>query len=181
VLVFSHHPDLSFAEFGTFGFAVPGHTTAAELDAELASYPNVIAWIAGHTHRNRIRAFKVENGVGTNGTVTANVSCKAASCPGFWEIETDSLIDTPQEARIFEVFANPGQKSGYISATMIHHDFTKSQTLAAADDRCQFYLDDPKYLQRLVTEADISALCQDGGTRDGNPGDRNVELPFQMP
>jgi len=180
-LVFSHHPDLSFADRGDFGFAVPGYVTAAALDAELASHPNLIAWVAGHTHRNRIRAFQVTNGVGSNGDITAPVACKAATCSGFWEIETSSLIDSPQEARIVEISTNPGQGTGAIRATLIEHDVTKSRTLAEADDRCQFYLDDPAAAQRLITEADISAFCTQGGTRSGEAGDRNVELVFQLP
>ncbi len=182
VLVFSHHPDLSFAEFGQFAFAVPAHTTAAQLDGELASHPNVIAWIAGHTHRNRIRAFKVTgNTVGTNGTITAPVNCPVGkTCPGFWEIETASLIDSPQEGRILEVFDNL-DGTGVIKATLLEHGFTRSKTLADADDRCQFYLDDTASVQRLVTEGDLTAICEAGGTSGGEAGDRNVHLVFKMP
>ncbi len=182
VLVFSHHPDLSFAEFGQFGFAVPAHTTAAQLDGELASHPNVIAWIAGHTHRNRIRAFKVTgNTSGTNGTITAPVNCAVGkTCPGFWEIETASLIDSPQEGRILEIFDNK-DGTGVIKATLLEHGFTRSKTLADADDRCQFYLDDTASVQRLVTEGDLTAICEAGGTSGGEAGDRNVHLVFSMP
>ncbi len=182
MLVFSHHPDLSFAEFGQFGFAVPAHTTAAQLNGELASHPNVVAWIAGHTHRNRIRAFKVtDNTSGTNGTVTAPVNCAPSkTCTGFWQIETASLIDTPQEGRILQVLDN-GDGTGVLRATLIGHAFTKSRTLADVDDRCQFYLDDTTAVQRLVTEGDLTALCEAGGTSQGDPIDRNVDLLFRMP
>ena len=181
VMVFSHHPDVSWAELGQFGFAVPAHTTAAQLDGELASHPNVIAWVAGHTHRNRIRAFKVTGSTGTNGTISAPVACTVPNaCKGFWQIETASLIDTPQEARLIEVVDN-GNGIGSIRGTLIEHAFPKSRTLAASDDRCQFYVDDTAAVQRLITEGDITAICTAGGTSEGEEVDRNVELIFQMP
>jgi hypothetical protein len=46
---------------------------------------------------------------------------------------------------------------------------------------CQFYLTDPATVQKTVTDANLSALCSQGGTRDGEPADRNVDLMFRMP
>lgn len=183
VLMFSHHPDLTFVEFGQFAALAPGGVAAAALDAELASYPNFIAWVAGHTHRHRIRAFKVENGSGSNGEITAPVTCKLATpgaCTGFWQIETASLIDFPQEQRILE-FLDNGNGSGTIRTRVLQHDFEQSKALAARDDMCQFYLTDPATVQQTVTDADLSALCKQGGTRDGEPIDRNVDLMFKLP
>lgn len=181
VMVFSHHPDLTFAERGAFAALLPIEVTAAELDAELASWPNVIAWVAGHTHRHRIRAFKVENGAGSNGAIEAAVACKGPGpCTGFWQIETASLIDHPQEQRLIEVFDN-GDGTGTLRAPVIRHRYEKSQKLAARDDQCQLYLTDPAAVAAALTDADLDALCRQGGTRQGEPGDRNVELMFRMP
>ena len=72
-LVFSHHPTRSFHD----------DENGRHLDAVLASHGSVLAHIAGHTHENRVRAF--EGG------------------RRFWQIETASLIDWPQEGRIVEV------------------------------------------------------------------------------
>jgi 3',5'-cyclic AMP phosphodiesterase CpdA len=185
VLVFSHHPDLSFAEFGNFAPLLPGEPDfirAETLNAELASYPNVIAWVAGHTHRHRIRAFKVENGTGSNGAITAPVNCKGPSpCTGFWQIETASLIDDPQESRILEIYDNRNG-TGTILAAVLQHDFERSKALAERDDRCQFYpAEDPASVGQIITDGDLSVLCSQGGTRQGEPGDRNVRLMFRMP
>lgn len=180
VLAFSHHPDLSFAEYGTFSRGAPLGTSAAALDAELASWPNVVAWIAGHTHRHRIRAFKVDGGTGSNGAITAPVACKGPGpCTGFWQIETASLIDFPQEARLLEFYERGD--TGVIRSAVLQHDFERSKRLAERDDRCQFYLTDPETVEQAITDADISALCRQGGTRDGEPRDRNVELLFRLP
>ncbi|HEY1077508.1 MAG TPA: hypothetical protein VGE51_12525 [Fontimonas sp.] len=180
-LIFSHHPDLTFAEYGMFGALVNIEVTAAELDAELASWPHVVAWVAGHTHQHRIRAFKVEDGIGSNGTVETPVTCKQqGACTGFWQIESASLIDHPQEQRLLELLDN-GDGSGTIRASVLQHQFAASKPLAEADDRCALYLTDPAAVAAAVSEANLSALCAQGGVRIGTPGDRNVDLMFRMP
>ncbi len=181
VLAFSHHPDLTFAEFGMFAPLVPIEVTAAQLNAELASWPNLIAWVAGHTHMHRIRAFKVENGSGSNDSITTPVECKGpGACRGFWQIETASLIDHPQEQRLLEIFDN-GNGTGTIRGPVLTHNFTRSKILAEADDRCALYLSDPEAVQAAITEANLAALCMQGGIRQGQATDRNVELMFAMP
>ncbi len=180
-IAFSHHPDLTFAEFGSFAPLVPIDVTASELDAELASWPHLIAWVAGHTHQHRIRAFAVHDLIGSNGVVEAPVTCKVpGACSGFWQIETASLIDHPQEQRLLEVFDN-GDGTGTLRASVLQHRFEHSKTLAAADDRCALYLTDPAAVAAGITEANLSALCAQGGIREGTPQDRNVDLIFRMP
>lgn len=181
VVLFSHHPDLSFAEFGMFAALVPIEVTAAQLLSELARWPNLIAWVAGHTHRHRVRAFTVDHGLGGNGDIATAVDCVTpGACRGFWQIETASLIDHPQQQRLIEVFGN-GDGTGTIRASILGHDFERSQELAAADDRCALYLSDPDAVAAAISEADLAVLCQQGGTRTGEAGDRNVELRFAMP
>lgn len=180
-LVFSHHPDLTFAEFGAFAALLPIEVTAAELNAELASWPHLVAWIAGHTHRHRVRAFKVENGQGSNGEITTAVSCKQLdACHGFWQVESASLIDHPQEQRLIELFDN-GNGTGTLRGSVLTHGLENPKRLAAADDRCALYLTDPSAVAALLTEADLAALCMQGGVRQGEPQDRNVDLMFRMP
>ncbi len=181
VMVFSHHPDLSFAESGSFAALLPIEVTAAELNAELASWPNLIAWVAGHTHLHRIRAFKVDGAQGSNGDITTPVTCKTAgACKGFWQIETASLIDFPQEQRVLEVFDN-GDGTGVIRAPVIQHRFERSKALAERDDRCALYLSDPAAVAAGISDGGLDAVCQQGGVRQGQPEDRNVELLFALP
>ncbi len=63
------------------------------LVAELQSHPNLIIWIAGHRHINTVKAF---------------VSSDPVNAPekGFWQVETSSLRDFPQQFRTFEIFLN---------------------------------------------------------------------------
>lgn len=183
VMTFSHHPDVSFAEFGPAAALAPVQVRAAQLDAELASWPNMIAWVSGHTHRHRVRAFIVEDGVGSNGTIARQIECKvtpATRCRGFWQIESASLIDFPQQQRLIEVFDN-NDGSGSIRGSILDHTFERSRRLAEADDQCQLYLSDPQAVATLFSDADLASICMFGGTRDGSPEDRNVELMFTMP
>jgi metallophosphoesterase (TIGR03768 family) len=63
-----------------------------KLIARLHTYPNLILWISGHVHRN---------------TVTALPSPDPDHPElGFWEVETSSLRDFPQQYRTFEIVRN---------------------------------------------------------------------------
>ena len=64
----------------------------AQLIAKLHEFPNLIAWVAGHRHGNTVTAFKSPD----------------ADRPelGFWQIETASLRDFPQQFRTFELIRN---------------------------------------------------------------------------
>jgi len=63
-----------------------------QLVAKLHTYPNLILWMAGHLHKNTVTAFKSPDD----------------SHPelGFWEVETSSLRDFPQQFRMFNIVRN---------------------------------------------------------------------------
>ena len=67
--------------------------TLPDLVAELQSHPNLIMWISGHRHLNTVKAF---------------ISPDPVNAPekGFWEVETSSLRDFPQQFRTFEIYLN---------------------------------------------------------------------------
>jgi hypothetical protein len=67
--------------------------TLPDLIAELQSHPNLILWIAGHRHINIVKAF---------------ISPDPVNAPekGFWQVETSSLRDFPQQFRTFEIYLN---------------------------------------------------------------------------
>jgi metallophosphoesterase (TIGR03768 family) len=66
--------------------------TEQELFATLHSYPNLILWIAGHRHVNTVTAFPSPD--------------PARPELGFWQVETSSLRDYPQQFRMFEIVRN---------------------------------------------------------------------------
>jgi metallophosphoesterase (TIGR03768 family) len=60
--------------------------------AELHSHPNLLMWIAGHRHVNTVKAF------------VTDVSTQPER--GFWQVETSSLHDFPQQFRTFDIQLN---------------------------------------------------------------------------
>jgi hypothetical protein len=62
----------------------------ASLLAVLQDYPNLIMWIAGHRHMN---------------TVTPQIH-PSDPTRSFWEVETSSLRDFPQQFRTFKIYRN---------------------------------------------------------------------------
>jgi len=67
--------------------------TEQQLISTLHNYPNLLLWISGHRHVNQITPF--------NSTDPVNHPEL-----GFWEVETSSLRDLPQEFRTFEIVRN---------------------------------------------------------------------------
>lgn len=84
VLVFSHHTSTSMENYNPDPTR-PGEKRhgGAEVLALLTSHSNVLAWINGHTHRNRITPHGA-----------------------MWEINTASHVDFPQLARVIEITDN---------------------------------------------------------------------------
>jgi Icc-related predicted phosphoesterase len=97
-IVMSHHPlgklENTYAPSG----AEP-RAGADRIKQVLLDHKNVIAWLAGHDHRNRIERIGGED--------------------GFYLIETCSLIDWPQEGRVVEVFRSEDEY--LIATTMFAH------------------------------------------------------------
>jgi metallophosphoesterase (TIGR03768 family) len=67
--------------------------SVAQLIADLQSHPNLLMWVSGHRHFNTVKAF---------------VSADPVDAPekGFWQVETSSLRDFPQQFRTFEIQLN---------------------------------------------------------------------------
>jgi metallophosphoesterase (TIGR03768 family) len=66
--------------------------TLAELVQKLQSTPNLLMWIAGHRHMNTVKAF-----------ISPDPDKPEQ---GFWQVETSSLRDFPQQFRTFEIVLN---------------------------------------------------------------------------
>lgn len=153
VLVFSHHPSWNMTNL------VPDprlpHERRHDGDAVLAvlhEHANVLAWVNGHCHRNEIVAR------GHRDPLRA-----------FWEVNTVSHVDAPQQARIIEVAQN--------------HDGTVSllTTMLDADAPLQPSYDDRSTaaLGGLYRELAFNDLGQ--RDRRGHRRDRNAELLLPDP
>ncbi|HLF70499.1 MAG TPA: metallophosphoesterase [Actinomycetota bacterium] len=127
ILVFGHHPDRSFS-YAEYGSKLP-----QQFDTLLGTYPNVVAYIAGHTHENVIRPCTPTD------CLVKGIQPTIAN--SFWRIETSSMIDFPQESRIIEVYRLPGGefaiRSTMIQADQSDADASLSHRLAVAEAECK--------------------------------------------
>ena len=108
------------------------------LISELQSHPNLILWIAGHRHLNTVKAFSSPDPVN-------------APEKGFWQVETSSLRDFPQQFRIFEIYLNsdntlsivttdvdPAFREGTPSATSRQYAIATEQIVGTWDQITRF-------------------------------------------
>jgi metallophosphoesterase (TIGR03767 family) len=104
VIVFSHHTsDTMGNPLVLTGLDPSPRVLGGAVTSYLLSQKRVIAWVNGHTHRNQIIAHARTDGSG-----------------GFWEINTASHIDFPQQARLIEVVDNADDTMS-IFTTIIDH------------------------------------------------------------
>lgn len=148
-VLFSHHTSTTMANtLPDPERPLEPRIKGAQLVDLLHRFPNVLAWVNGHTHENRI---------------TPQVGRTPEQ--GFWEINTASHIDFPQQGRIIEVVDN--------------HDGTVSllTTLIEADSPYQVDYDDfsPAGLASMYREFSFNDIHADAQLLGGSP-DHNVEL-----
>lgn len=84
VIITSHHPVSQMAE----SIDDEQMVNPEELVALFHRFPNVILWLAGHTHVNKITPFYSPHG----------------SEYGFWHVTTSSIMDWPCQFRDIEIF-----------------------------------------------------------------------------
>jgi metallophosphoesterase (TIGR03767 family) len=154
VIVCSHHTSTSMDNplVATGGDLEQRVLGAAVVDLLLA-HESVIAWVNGHTHTNNIWAHRRPGG------------------GGFWEVNTASHIDWPQQSRLIEVVDN---RDGTLSlfATMLDHGAPLSYAGR---------LDDVMHLAALGRELAANDWHERDTDRRGKRSARNVELLVRTP
>lgn len=155
VFIYSHHTSETMDNpFVATGLDPQPRVLGAAVVALLLANPNVIAWVNGHSHRNQVWARKTTSGTG-----------------GFWEINTASHVDFPQQSRLIELVDN---RDGTLSifATMVDHVGPVSYAGA---------LGDPVSLAGLARELAANDPQDRTAAREGARTDRNVELLSPKP
>jgi len=155
VMVFSHHTSGTMDNFlvGT-GLDLQPRVLGPAVVKLLLSTPNVVAWVNGHTHQNQVWSHARTDGSG-----------------GFWEINTASHIDFPQQSRLIElVDNNDGTLS--IFTTMVDH---------AGPAAYGGVLNNPVALAGLARELAMNDPQQRDSAQQGTPLDRNTELLLPKP
>lgn len=128
-------------------------------------YPNMIAWVAGHSHVNNVTPYKNPNGEG-----------------GFWSIRTAALADWPKQNRLVQIFDN---EDGNLSifGTLIDQA-APVPTPAPGTNAAGFTPRQLASISREVGYNDSQAGGRGCGANpcgEGTPGDRNVELLIKDP
>lgn len=153
VILFSHHTSDTMGNplVLTGGDPTP-RVQGPDLVSYLLTQPQVIAWVNGHTHMNIITPHPGPHG-------------------GFWEINTASHIDFPQQARLIEV-ANNHDGTWSIFTTVLDH-----QAIPAWNGR----IDSPQALASLSRELAVNDRQVDLPVHMGTPADRTTELLVKAP
>jgi uncharacterized repeat protein (TIGR01451 family) len=137
----------------------------------LDGYPNVLAYVAGHTHEHKLIPFT-----------------RPSDSSVWWEINTAATADWPQQHRLIDVMDN---RDGSISIFGTVLDFADKAgpppgcSGAGADPRCDQPGEAAAYSDRELGSIGRTFAYNDpqGGppSGEGTPDDRNVEMILKDP
>jgi hypothetical protein len=134
------------------------------VSALLKANPNVIGYVAGHTHANRVRFFRGRHG------------------HGFWQINTASHIDWPEQARLIEIMDN---RDGTLSLFGTLINSAAPVAAPAPGPASAFTTVQLASLARTLAFNDPQDSGVEGsaggGSKAGARKDRNVELLLRDP
>jgi metallophosphoesterase (TIGR03767 family) len=147
VLLCSHH-GLSTMTNGTQRRDGQPLYLAAEVEALLHRYPNVVLWLSGHTHTNRVTARGRAGG------------------GGFWEVSSSSIAEWPVQLRTVSLHVVDGV-GVRIRTTMVDSAVPISPSGGTS-------LADLAALHREAAANDPH--CVSGLHAEGSPEDRNTDL-----
>jgi hypothetical protein len=130
----------------------------------LHRFPNVIAWVAGHSHVNDVTPYPSADG------------------HGFWSIRVAAEADWPQQARLLQVFDNhDGTLS--IFGTILDHA-SGATAPAPGTDAAAMTPEELASVGRTLSYNDAQTggrACEPEPCGEGGPDDRNVELLVDDP
>ena len=152
------HPPIASCD-GDPRESTPIHTSD-DVAGLLESYPNLIAFVAGHAHRDKVTLF--EGGE-----------------RGFWQIETPAIADWPVQSRLIQIFDN---RDGTLSifGTLIDTAAPPKVAKAGTDGK-QLSNRQLAALHRSMAFNDPQNGNGDPFAAQGHPRDRNVELLIDDP
>ena len=146
VVVLSHH-----------GFDMLANPRAEQLSDALLNlllrFQNVVLWLNGHIHANRITPRADPHGR-----------------HGFWEVTTSSLVDWPCQARLVELF-DAGDGLLAIACTMVDHDGALRRGTGDLSDLAGMH-------RELAGNVPFNGF---DSWRPGSPEDRNTILLLPAP
>ena len=156
VMVFSHHTIGTMTNQIVFVDDPSGpRVLGPQVRDLLLEFPNVVLWVNGHTHVNRVTPYTRPDG------------------GGFWEVNTAAHIDFPSQARLMEVLDNrDGTLSVFATVLDAVAPLAPPDTLPGAPTPAEL-----ASLARELAANDWQATSD----RRGAIEDRNVELLVAAP
>ncbi len=136
---------------------------ADDLEGLLHEFPNVIAWVAGHSHVNSVEPYPGPKG-------------------GFWSIRVAAEADWPQQSRLLEVFDNADGTLS-IFGTIVDHA-SPATAPAGGSAAGAFTIDELASAGRTISYNDLQSggrACGENPCGEGAAKDRNVELLIDDP
>ena len=153
VLLFSHHTIGSMTNSIVSADSPGPRVLGTAVRDLLLQFPNVVAWVNGHTHVNRVTPYPKPGG------------------GGFWEINTAAHIDWPCQARLIELLDN---HDGTLSVFGTVLDGAGPLSYGGR-------LDSSLSLASLARELAANDWQERSDARRGKVEDRNVELLVKAP
>ena len=125
-----------------------------DLEALFHQFPNLISYVAGHSHENEVQPFPGGEG-------------------GFWEIKTPAVADWPPQHRVIEVMDN---RDGTLSifGTLLDHDGPSTSPKSGDAEKVKGF--DPAELSSIGRTLSFNDPQQGPDGSEGERIDRNVEL-----
>jgi metallophosphoesterase (TIGR03767 family) len=144
----------------------PRDSEPLHLEADMVSfvheYPNVIAWVAGHSHQNTVDAYPDPDGPG-----------------GFWAIRTAAEADWPMQSRLIEIFDN---QDGTLSIFGTVLDLAApAASVGPETDSSALNAEQLASLGRTIGFNETQYGAANCGNCAGQASDRNVELLVDDP
>ncbi|GAA0615275.1 TIGR03767 family metallophosphoesterase [Paenochrobactrum glaciei] len=157
IVLFSHHNSRTFDNLTHAPHeAISDRLGSDALLTLLRRFPNIVLWVNGHMHANRVWCHPDPHGRGH----------------GLWEINTAAHIDYPQQARTIEILDNADGTLS-IFAVMIDHSDPADIRRTGEQTRAS--------LAALSLELAVNDPALDRPFRLGLPEDLNVELVVRRP
>jgi metallophosphoesterase (TIGR03767 family) len=179
IVVFSHHSSLTLNNPGGNPAGEPYHCYEPNDNPECAAgeglhdlllrFPNLIAWVNGHEHNNRVRRIAAPE--------------DADPALGLWEVNTAAHIDWPQQSRLIEIAWKPGRTRKEADTIFIYGTDVDHGSLPEPDEGTQSSTDFLASVSRVESYYDAcTRVGQADCAADGRPKkDRNVKLVQKAP
>jgi 3',5'-cyclic AMP phosphodiesterase CpdA len=157
--VVTHHPLESLVNPYRHNPKAEPRVLGEELQGLLQRFPNVLFWLSGHTHRHRVSFMSSPHGPF-----------------GYWAVTTGSLLDWPQQGRVFELAWDPIGGRMLLALTVLDHSGLLDPRMGR--------LEDPLALAGWSRELAANTWHCPSEAKEppgrGAPEDRNVVLPLPI-